>query len=89
MVLASILFWGLIFLVQDPQAGQPDVGLRPPHSLGRISAIVIILLFRGCLPRDVGLNYTASRPLLSVLLWFFLYIFRCGKSLLRVFRLFS
>ena len=37
---------GLVFLVWDPQAGEPDVGLGP-HSLGRTSAIVIILLFVG------------------------------------------
>ena len=30
---------------RTPQAGEPDVELRPPSSLRRISAIVIILLF--------------------------------------------
>lgn len=32
--LCSQTFWGLIFLVQQPQAGAPDVGLRPLTPLG-------------------------------------------------------
>ena len=35
-------FWGLVFLVQDPWAGEPDVELTF-HSSGRTSATVIIL----------------------------------------------
>ena len=27
--LQSQMFWGLIFLVQDPQTGEPNVGFRP------------------------------------------------------------
>ena len=36
------MFWELIFLVQDPQGEEPDVGLAP-HSFQRTFAIVIIL----------------------------------------------
>lgn len=50
---------GLISPVQDPQAGEPDVGCGPLYSLGRTSAIVIILLFVGYLAQGVGLDYTA------------------------------
>ena len=52
--------WGLISPVQDPQVGEPDVGCGPLYSLGRTSAIVIILLFVGYLAQGVGLDYTAS-----------------------------
>ena len=60
-----------------------------PRSCGRTSAIVIILLFKGHLPRGIGLDYTASLPLLPFLLWFFLYIFSCRESFLLVFESFT
>ena len=50
----------LIFPVQDPQVGEADVGCGPLYSLGRTSAIVIILLFVGYLAQGVSLDYTAS-----------------------------
>ena len=65
--LQSQTFWGLIFPVQDPQAG-------PSHSFGRTFAIVIILLFVSHPPRGMGPDYIATLPLLLVLLWFLLYI---------------
>ena len=60
----------------------PDVeplgwGAQTPHSFGRTSAVVIILLFVGCVTRGVGLDYTASLPLLLILLWILFYIFIC------------
>ena len=38
------MFQGLVFLAQDPFAGSPVWRLETPHSLGRTSAIVVILL---------------------------------------------
>ena len=76
-----------------PNAGPPGwvvwCGAWTPCSLCRNSAIVIILPFVGCLPGGVGLAYTVSLPLLSVSLWFLLYIFSGRKSFLLVFKWFS
>ena len=33
-VLQSQMFWGLVFLMQDPRAGEPNVELRPLAPLG-------------------------------------------------------
>ena len=77
--------WGP--LVQDPQAGQPDVGPRPLRPWETLcSGDYSVLVY---LPMEVRLNSITSPALLFVLLWFFLYIFRCGQSLLLIFRLFS
>ena len=43
----------------------------------------------GCLLGSIGLDYIASLPLPSILLWFLLYIFTCRRSFLVVFMLFS
>ena len=51
-----------------------------PCFLGRTTAIVIIILFMGCLPGGFGLDYTMSVPLQPILLWFLPYIFICRKS---------
>ena len=77
--LQSQLFSEVVFPVQDTQTGEPDVGLGPPHSLGRTSEIVIILLFVNCQPRVIGLDDTTSLLLLTILLWFLLYVFSCGN----------
>ena len=82
------MFWGLVFPVQDPQAGEHNVGLSP-FSLGRTSAIVINLPFVGHLPRGLGLDYNVPSPLLPSSFWFLLYLLSCGKSFLLVFRSFS
>ena len=80
------MFWGPIFLVQDPQAGQPYVGLRvltswiKPLQLWLSSCLWVT--FQLC-------DHTVSPPLLPVMLWFFLCIFSCERSFLLVFRLFS
>ena len=57
------MFQGIVFLVQDPWSGE-----WTPYSLGRISAIVIIILFIGCLPEGVVLDYIMPLALLPVLL---------------------
>ena len=83
--LQSRMPWGP--LVQDPQAGQPDVGPRPLRPWETLcSGDYSVLVY---LPMEVRLNSITSPALLFVLLWFFLYIFRCGQSLLLIFRLFS
>ena len=77
----------------DSEAGSPgwktQCGAWTPGSLGRTSAIVIILPFVDYLLKGVGLNSTTSLLLLPVLLQFLPYFFSCGKSLLLDFRLFS
>ena len=56
-------------------AGPPGWGVQygawTAHSSGKTSAIVIILPFMGCLPRDEGLDYTASPSLLPVSFFIF------------------
>ena len=54
-------------------------GGQTPRSLGSTSATVFIFPFVGH-PPSVGLNFTASPPLLPTLLWFLLYIFSCRRS---------
>ena len=66
--LQSQMFWGLVFLMQDPLAWGVWRGAWTPCFLGKTSAIIIILLFVGCPPRGMGLDYTpisTSLPLLS------------------------
>ena len=50
-------------------------GAQTFDSLQRTLAIVIILLRGGRLPKGVGLDCTASPPLLPISLWFLLLIF--------------
>lgn len=52
------MLWGLVILVQDPQAGEPYVGLRTCVSWGRNSVIVVFLLFVGHLSWLMSLVYT-------------------------------
>lgn len=73
---------GAHLLGADPWAGKPDVELRPPCSLGRTFAIVVILLFEGCPPEGMGLIYITTLPFLPNSLWFLLYIFRYRRSFL-------
>lgn len=53
---------GLVFLVRDNHAGDggAQCGSQSPHSLGRISAVVIIASFVGCLTWHLGLISTAT-----------------------------
>ena len=76
------MFWGPIFLVQDPPEWGAQCGTQTPHSLGRNSAIVIILLFVDLPLRKWVLTILQVCPLLPVLLWFLLYVFSCRRSLL-------
>ena len=50
-------------------------GAQTFYSLQRTLAIVIILLCEGRLPKGIGLDCTASPPLLPISLWFLLLIF--------------
>ena len=50
-----------------------------PHSVGRTSAVVIILRFVGCLPKVVCLDSVCVSLFLPVFLWFLLYVFSHGK----------
>ena len=87
--LQSYISWGLVFLMQDSLAEVPDMELGL-FALGEnLSAIVIILLFVGSPPRSMGLDYTASMPLLLILLCFLPYRIGCRRSFLLVFCSFS
>ena len=71
--------------------GLPDVeplgwGVQNPHSSGGISAVVIILLFVGCLPK-VGLDCISAY--LVVVSFLYLCIFSCRRSFQLVFGSFS
>ena len=63
-------------------------GPQTCHSLEGLSAVVIILSFVGCLPRDVNIDSATSLLLPSVLL-LLLYIFSCRIYFLLAFRPFS
>ena len=79
------MFWGLVFLIQDPCAGEPNVGLRsltPMFLLWENLCNVIILQFVSCPPGDMGLDYIASLPFLLISRWFLLYVFSCRRSFL-------
>ena len=84
----SQTFWGLVFLFQDPQAGEPNVAFGPLAPWGRNSTIVIFFLFVGHQPRGLGPDYVSFPPLLPISC-FLLHVFSCGKSFLLVFRLLS
>ena len=86
----ALLFWNHLTFKgrhsdgSSPQSRTSRLGSLMWHSdpwlLWRTSALVITLLFVGCLPESIGLGYTTSSPFLPVLLWFLLYIFSCEKS---------
>lgn len=86
--LQSQIFGGHIFPVQDTLDGEPNTGFDA-SLLGENSANVIILLFVGCLSREVGLDYIMSLPLLPISLYFVFHIFSCRKSFMLVFRSFA
>ena len=78
--LQSQIFWGLIFLIQDLWAGEPDIGLRlltffgeNPCSCDYLPICELPTL--GCEAQlyCISIFFLAS-------LWFLLYIFSCGKS---------
>ena len=80
--LQSQRFWELIFPAQDPQAGEPNVGLRPLVPWRGPLVVVIMLPLVGHAPVGMGLDYTVISPLLPVLLWFLHHIFSCRRSFL-------
>ena len=80
--LQSQTFWGLSSQCRTPKAGESQCEAQTPRSLGRTSAIFIILLFVGHLHGSMGLDCTVSLSLLPLLLWFLLYIFSCRRSFL-------
>ena len=87
--LQSLAFRGLITPVQDPQAGEPNAGLRPLTPWGEpLQLWLFSCLWIAC-PRGMNLDSTVSPLLLPISLWFLLCIFSCGKSFLLVFRSFS
>ena len=86
--LQSPMFWKLFFLVQDPQAGKPNVGSYP-SVLRENFCNCNYPPFVGRPPKGMGLDSTLSPPLLHIFLWFLLYIFSCRRSFLLVFRSFS
>ena len=69
--LQSQMLWGLIFLVQDPWAGEPDMRLRTLTPMGEPLYYNYSPLCG--LPRGMGLDYIMSPPLLPNLFWFLLY----------------
>ena len=85
---SDFIFGGHIFPVQDTPDGEPNTGFDA-SLLGENSANVIILLFVGCLSREVGLDYIMSLPLLPISLYFVFHIFSCRKSFMLVFRSFA
>ena len=83
------IFWGFLFLVQDPHSGDPSCGAWIPCSLGRTTVIIALFPLVGWLPRAMGLDHMCLCPPLPILLWLLLYLFSCRWSFLLVFRLFS
>ena len=79
------MFCGLVFVVQDPWAREPDVDLDP-SLLGKNICNCVYPRVCGLPAGGVGLDHR-SPPLLPVS-WFLLYIFSCRKSFLLVFRSF-
>ena len=73
----SQIFWGFIFLLQDPR--EPDGG-SDPSLLEENFCCCNYPPICGTPTQGMGLNYTVSLPLLPVSLWFLLYIFCCGRS---------
>ena len=63
---SSQTFWGL--LGAEPLGWETFCRAWAPHSLGRNPVIVIVLLLGGHLSGGVGFDYTASLPLLPILL---------------------
>ena len=56
------IFWGFLFLEQDPHSGEPSCGAWIPCSLGRTIVIVAIFPLVGCLPRAMGLDHMFLCP---------------------------
>ena len=85
--LQSQIFGGHIFPVQDTPDGEPNTGFDA-SLLGENSANVIILLFVGCLSREVGLDYIMSLPLLPISLRLWPFYPLCGRRFSATFQVF-
>ena len=72
--LPSPMFWKLFFLVQDPQAGKPNVGSYASLLREKVCNCNYPK-FVDHLPRGMGLDYTMSPLLIHILLSFLQYIF--------------
>ena len=82
--LQSQTFWGLFSQCWGAQSM-----VQASHTMGRTSAIIIILSFVGYPFRSMGLGYIMSPSFLPTLFQFPHYIFSCRISFLLVFLAFS
>ena len=73
---------GVCISSPEPHGWRLQSGTQTLGFLGRTSSIVIILLLVGCPFKGIGLDYVVTLPLLSVSLWFLLYIFSYTRSFL-------
>lgn len=83
------VLYGLIFLVPDPRAAEPDVRsdlfLLGENSFSNCDYHPVC----GLCSQGVGLEYPVSLPFLPIFMrFYFFYIFSCEKYFLLVFRLF-
>ena len=84
----SQIFWELTFLVQDTQAGEPNMELGSFFPWGE--SLHLWLFSHLWSPYQVcGVNCTESLPFLSCLIVVPFYIFSCRRSFLLLFRSFS
>ena len=78
--LQSQTFWGLMFLMQNCWAGEPDVRLRSLAPWGEPCNCNYPPICGSPSPGDMGLDSTMTPHLLPVSLWFLLYIFSCRSN---------
>ena len=78
--LQSQIFWGLIFLMQDPQVGGPNVRFRSLTLWGEPLQCNYSLIVGHPLG-GMKLDYTVSLPLLPISLWFLSCVFNCRSFL--------
>ena len=79
-LLQSQILWELIFPLQEPQAGEPNMRLRPLTPLEEPLQCNYSPICR--LPaQGYGIDYIVSLLLLPISLWFPFYTFSCRRSL--------
>ena len=71
--LQSQTLWGILLLLPDPQAGEPDGGVQNFQSYGRTSVILQFVA-------HVRFDFTVIVPLLLACCGFF-FVFRCRTFL--------
>ena len=80
--LQSQMLWGLVFLVPDPQAGEPDMELRTLIPVGEpLQSNYSPVCGLPTLRVGMGFDYSTSLRLLPISLWFLLYVFSCRSFL--------